>query len=71
MDIMQALTSLNFIMGKESGEDDRKFDRITIELKDGQKRDIYFDISEFFGGVTELFGGEDKSVERALQKLYG
>jgi hypothetical protein len=30
-------------------EGDRPLDRVTIELADGTQKDVYFDVSEFFG----------------------
>ena len=31
------------------GEEDKKYDLLTIKLSDGTKKDIWFDITDFYG----------------------
>jgi len=69
--LRQALTTLDLITGKSKYKDDQiHFDVITIRLPDGREKEIYFDVSSFFGGGVSSILDPHASISRKIAKLY-
>ena len=67
----QALTTLELITGRGDYESSQlHFDRISIKLNDGRKKDIYFDISSFFGGGTSSVLDPAGFAARKISEAY-
>lgn len=68
--IMQSITSLDLMKDKSKYKGSILLDKIQIRLKDGQQKDIYFDISSFFDGDSSSSIDPDGFVARKISALY-
>ncbi len=67
----QALTTYQALSGKKKGKEiEVPFDVITIELPGGRQKQIYFDISSFFGGGRSTTLDPESALARKLVELY-
>jgi hypothetical protein len=68
----QRLTTLDMLKGnkKYSGKQIH-FDVITILTKAGMQKDIYFDISSFFGSAGSSLTNPDGFIAQKIKELYG
>ncbi len=67
----QGLTTLDLISGKKKYRNDQiHFDIIKIRLKNGTKKEVYFDISSFFGGGALSHLNPDEFIAKKICKLY-
>ena len=69
--IMQSLTTLKLMTGRDGSEAERiHFDVIKIELEDGREKEIYFDITSFFDGEASWFVDRQGFFGKRLSALY-
>ncbi len=67
----QALTSLKRISKRQQkAKPEVHFDVLTLELMDGRNKNIYFDISDFFGGEASSVLDPEGAVAKQLEDLY-
>lgn len=67
----QSLTTIDLISGEKKYRNDQiHFDIIKIRLKSGTEKEIYFDISSFFGGEALSHMNPDEFIARKISKLY-
>lgn len=67
----QRLTTLNLISGQKQYRGDQiHFDVISIELTGGREKEIYFDISSFFGGGISSALDPDAMIAKKISELY-
>lgn len=70
----QALSSLDRLQQNATDLPESQrihFDIIDIVFPDGRKKKVYFDISEFFGGITSSKLDPRSTVAMKLRELYG
>lgn len=70
--ITQRLSTLDLIKGTaEYDKSQIHFDIIEIEMKDGRRKEVYFDISSFFmpGLISSLMNKEDYAAKK-IESLY-
>jgi hypothetical protein len=65
--VMQSLVNMNVA---KSGEKKIYFDVLKIELKNGESKELYFDISSFFGDGYSSIIDPDSFIARKIQELY-
>ena len=69
--VQQVLTSMKLASNrKASGSEDKSFDIITIKRPDGSQKEIFFDISEFFGGSSSQYLDPDKYISGKIKGIY-
>jgi len=69
--IMQRVTTLELVTGKGTYQSGQvHFDVIKFRLPDGREKEIYFDISSFFGGVASSLLNPDEFVSQKIAGLY-
>ena len=70
-DKLQALTTLEALTkNEEYNSGCLHFDKISITLPSGRKKDIYFDISSFYSGDLSLGASPDEFAANKLADLY-
>jgi hypothetical protein len=65
----QALTTLELMTKKKSR--DVHFDCLTVKLADGHIKEVFFDISSFFGSGRGVLMAPDSFITGKLRQLYG
>ncbi|MEJ2313772.1 MAG: hypothetical protein P8Y85_03140 [Nitrospirota bacterium] len=69
--LKQTLTTLELMSGKSKYETNQiHFDVITIQLPNGKKKEIYFDISSFFSGATPWRLPHQSFVAKKIKEIY-
>jgi hypothetical protein len=69
--VQQALTTLDLITGKKKYKTDQiHFDVIIVKLSDGRKKEIYFDISDFFDGSGSSQFAPKTFIAKKIAHLY-
>jgi len=71
--LSQGLTTLDLITGKGRAKysaNQIHFDILEIQLADGRKKEIYFDISSFFGGGALSHLDPEATISRKIAELY-
>jgi hypothetical protein len=67
----QALSTLDLLDGSgEYGPGQIHFDVISIQLESGREKEVYFDISSFFGGGISSNLDPKAAFSRRLRELY-
>jgi hypothetical protein len=56
--------------GSKSKQREIHFDRLEIRLADGRKKEVYFDISDFFGGGASSFIDPNAFIANKIEELY-
>ena len=68
---MQSLVSYKFPRRAEkSKQKEIYFDRLKIKLADSRNKEVYFDISSFFGGGASSLIDPDAFIAKKLEQLY-
>jgi hypothetical protein len=69
--VKQALTTLDLIAGKKKYKTSKiYFDIITIELPNGRKKEIFFDISNFYDGTGSKYLDPHAFIGKKIAQLY-
>jgi len=70
-EINQSLISLDMSEGSDENDQNQiYFDVIRVILEDGRRKEVYFDITSFFGGEYSPSANPDAAFTKKLTELY-